>query len=52
MYGVDLETPGLLSSRTWRWMRVRVRGLIERPDTRLARYFATPSESEEVSGGA
>lgn len=54
MYGVDLEEdPDLLSSRSWRWVRVRVQGLIDRPDTRLARFFAAPpqpaEQSEEVS---
>lgn len=27
-YGLDVETPGLLESRTWRWLRVRISGLL------------------------
>ncbi|WNM65424.1 tail assembly chaperone [Microbacterium phage Phonegingi] len=28
VYGIDLSTPGLLRSRTWRWMTMRMRGLL------------------------
>lgn len=29
--GVDLEEPGLLTSRSWRWLRVRVEQLLTVP---------------------
>jgi hypothetical protein len=30
---------GILSERTWSWLRIRVEGLLARPDTRL--FYAT-----------
>jgi hypothetical protein len=38
-YGVDVDAPGLLTSRTWRWLRTRVLGLLA-ADTRIARALA------------
>lgn len=35
-FGVDLEEPGLVESRTWRWFVVRVRRLLGE-DSALAR---------------
>ncbi|MEU4332327.1 hypothetical protein [Nonomuraea dietziae] len=37
MYGADLEEPGLLQARTWRWLRCRILGLLGEPKTRLFR---------------
>ncbi|WP_330261786.1 hypothetical protein [Streptomyces sp. NBC_00539] len=37
-YGLDLSTPGLLQTRSWRWLRVRVLGLLS-TETRLARLL-------------
>ncbi|WP_218010756.1 hypothetical protein [Herbidospora mongoliensis] len=28
MYGVDVDEPGLLRSRSWRWLRSRIFGLL------------------------
>jgi hypothetical protein len=36
VYGIDLAEPGLLRCRSWRWLRVRVLGLLD-ADTRIAR---------------
>jgi hypothetical protein len=36
VYGVDMEDHALLERRTWRWLRVRVLGLL-RADTRIVR---------------
>ena len=33
-YGIDLSTPGLLASRTWRWLTVRLAGLSPKAMTR------------------
>jgi hypothetical protein len=46
VYGVDVEEPGLLRSRTYRWLLVRVRGLLA-ADTRLARHFAPDDDKAE-----
>ncbi|KOX16575.1 hypothetical protein ADL06_33285 [Streptomyces sp. NRRL F-6491] len=43
-YGLDLGTPGLLQSRSWRWLRVRVLGLLS-TETRLARLLNPPPDS-------
>lgn len=39
-----MEEPGLLRARTFRWLVIRVRGLLA-ADTRLARHFA-PDEDD------
>ncbi|WP_336214380.1 hypothetical protein [Nonomuraea sp. LPB2021202275-12-8] len=38
-YGLDLDAPGLLTSRTWRWLRIRIFGLLK-AETRIARALA------------
>ena len=40
VYGLDVGAPGLLRARSWRWLRVRVLGLLSAPDSRLPRHFA------------
>ncbi|MCB5167993.1 hypothetical protein LG634_24595 [Streptomyces bambusae] len=40
-YGIDLDTPGLLRARSWRWLRLRILGLLS-SETRLSRHFAPP----------
>lgn len=45
-YGVDLDDRTVLKRRSWRWLRVRVAGLLA-ADTRLHRHLVTPQ-----SGGA
>lgn len=39
MYGIDVDTPGLLRQRTWRWLQARIVGLLS-ADTRIARALA------------
>ncbi|MFI6317276.1 hypothetical protein ACIBG8_07145 [Nonomuraea sp. NPDC050556] len=41
-YGVDLGQPDLLLNRTWRWLRVRILGLLS-ADTRTTRSL-TPED--------
>ncbi|WP_433426355.1 hypothetical protein ACQP1V_42735 (plasmid) [Microtetraspora malaysiensis] len=36
MYGLDLDEPGLMRSRSWRWLRTRLFGLLT-CDSRIAR---------------
>ncbi|MFI6606846.1 hypothetical protein [Streptomyces sp. NPDC050507] len=43
MYGIDVDTPGLLQQRTWRWLRIRILGLLS-AESRLARHFAPPDQ--------
>ena len=35
VYGIDLGDRGLLRARTWRWLKVRIAGLLDDPGTRL-----------------
>ncbi|WP_405663383.1 hypothetical protein [Streptomyces sp. RK9] len=41
VYGVDVGDPHLMRTRTWRWLRVRILGLLS-ADSRLARHLAPP----------
>jgi hypothetical protein len=41
VYGIDLSAPGLLRERSWRWLRVRILGLLS-TEGRLSRHFAPP----------
>ncbi|MFE7116664.1 hypothetical protein ACFU99_14745 [Streptomyces sp. NPDC057654] len=41
MYGLDVGAPGLLRARSWRWLRVRVLGLLS-AESRLARVLTPP----------
>ncbi|RLL70308.1 hypothetical protein D7M15_09090 [Streptomyces sp. Z26] len=41
-YGIDVGS-GILRARTWRWLRVRIAGLLT-ADTRVARHFAPPEK--------
>ncbi|MEW1672830.1 hypothetical protein AB0O47_06210 [Streptomyces noursei] len=41
VYGLDLGVPGILRARSWRWLRVRILGLLS-AESRLARVL-TPS---------
>jgi hypothetical protein len=49
VYGVDIETPGLLDTRTWRWLRVRVLGLLS-ADSRINRLLYPPDEPTAPKG--
>jgi hypothetical protein len=49
-YGVDVGDRRLLRARSWRWLRVRVLGLLSAPDSRLARHFAPESKPPGKGG--
>ncbi|MEU9141712.1 hypothetical protein AB0D33_38230 [Streptomyces sp. NPDC048404] len=46
-YGVDVCTPGLLEARSWRWLRVRIFGLLS-ADSRINRHLF-PDETQAPS---
>ncbi|MYU21193.1 hypothetical protein GTY84_04935 [Streptomyces sp. SID8352] len=46
VYGIDVED-GVLQRRTWRWLQVRVLGLLS-AETRLHRHFAPPPEDPKT----
>jgi hypothetical protein len=39
MYGIDLGDRELLRARTWRWLRVRIIGLMDDSGSRLYRIL-------------
>ncbi|MEV0114464.1 hypothetical protein AB0H77_14605 [Streptomyces sp. NPDC050844] len=41
VYGIDLGAPDLLRERSWRWLRLRILGLLS-AESRLSRHFAPP----------
>ncbi|MQT03856.1 hypothetical protein FF041_27910 [Streptomyces jumonjinensis] len=41
VYGLDLSAPGLMQARSWRWLRIRILGLLS-TESRLARHFEPP----------
>lgn len=46
VYGVDVEAdPSPLDTRTWRWLRIRIAGLLN-ADTRLGRHFTPPDTQQ------
>jgi hypothetical protein len=47
-YGVDVGAPGLLETRSWRWLRVRIFGLLS-ADSRINRQLFPPDESRAPS---
>ncbi|MDF5756662.1 hypothetical protein [Spongiactinospora sp. TRM90649] len=47
-FGIDLDEPGLLTSRTWRWLRTRILGLLS-ADTRVCRALAPDAERQRPS---
>lgn len=47
-YGIDVEDRALMGARSWRWLRVRIQGLLA-ADTRLQRALAPTPET--VPGG-
>ncbi|QRV32101.1 hypothetical protein I6J39_17000 [Streptomyces californicus] len=44
-YGIDLDTPGLMRARSWRWLKTRIYGLLS-AETRINRHFAPPERSK------
>lgn len=43
-YGLDIGAPGLLDARSWRWLRVRILGLLS-ADSRLNRLLTPPPDA-------
>ncbi|GAA4684495.1 hypothetical protein [Streptomyces youssoufiensis] len=41
VYGIDLGEPGILRARPWRWLRLRILGLLS-AESRLSRHFTPP----------
>lgn len=39
VYGIDVGDKQLMHDRSWRWLRVRVLGLVWEPGTRLQRVL-------------
>jgi hypothetical protein len=44
-YGIDLAQPGLLERRSWRWLKVRIVGLLD-VDSRLSLAVFPPPEAK------
>jgi hypothetical protein len=54
MYGIDLDDRELLRARSWRWLRARIIGLLDLPESRLYRILnpqpqPTRAELQEVN---
>ncbi|MFI6485152.1 hypothetical protein ACIBH1_45090 [Nonomuraea sp. NPDC050663] len=47
-YGIDLDEPGLLQQRRWRWLRTRILGLLAR-DSSISRAL-TPDDRKHSGG--
>lgn len=43
-YGIDLDDPHLLATKTWRWLRTRILGLLN-ADTRVQRKLTPPPKT-------
>jgi hypothetical protein len=43
-YGLDVGAPGLLAARSWRWLRVRILGLLS-ADSRINRLLYPPPDA-------
>ncbi len=48
VYGIDLSTPGLLESRTWRWMVARIVGLLS-TEGRVQRVLNPTPEQKKAA---
>ncbi|MFJ6566218.1 hypothetical protein ACIQNU_02270 [Streptomyces sp. NPDC091292] len=42
-YGIDVES-GVLRERSWRWLQVRILGLLS-TESRIAQHFSPPPET-------
>lgn len=49
MYGIDLDDRELLRARSWRWLKVRIVGLLDMPESRLRRMLR-PEQPVEPKG--
>jgi hypothetical protein len=45
-YGLDVGAPGLLAARSWRWLRVRILGLLS-ADSRINRLLYPPPDAPQ-----
>jgi hypothetical protein len=45
-YGIDVGAPGALRERSWRWLKVRVAGLLS-TESRLQRHFNPPEKASK-----
>lgn len=45
-FGIDVGEPGLLESRSWRWLRTRITGCLGVEGGRLVRHFAPPEKPQ------
>lgn len=43
-FGIDVDEPGLLERRTWRWLLLRLSDLVVRPGTRIGALVRAPDE--------
>lgn len=51
VYGIDVDDDQLLTARSWRWLNVRIGGLLNRPNATRTRAALTP-RTEEARRGA
>ncbi|HEY1176981.1 MAG TPA: hypothetical protein VGF17_12555 [Phytomonospora sp.] len=49
VYGIDVGVPGLLDARSWRWLRVRILGLLS-ADSRINRLLFPPPDAPTAPG--
>ncbi|MFF9261994.1 hypothetical protein [Streptomyces longwoodensis] len=47
VYGVDVGAPGVLEARSWRWLRVRILGLLS-TDSRINRLLFPPPDPKKA----
>lgn len=48
VYGVDVGEPGLLDTRSWRWLRIRILGLLS-ADSRISRLLDPPPDPNRIT---
>jgi hypothetical protein len=51
VYGIDVDDEQLMTARSWRWLRVRIDGLFNIPDTRIWRALQPPPERGSEARG-
>ncbi|MFH9430233.1 hypothetical protein ACH4JZ_18320 [Streptomyces sp. NPDC017615] len=49
VYGIDIDEPGLLDVRSWRWLRTRILGLLS-ADSRINRLIFPPDAPQAPTG--
>lgn len=43
MYGIDMGDPVVRTQRSWRWLRLRILGLLS-TESRISRHFTPPAK--------